>query len=62
MGVKVINLKINFDDMSGMIYPGYEGEIFIKGHDALHSGHYILKGKNKTMLMKELNNYIWGEW
>ena len=58
MGTKILSLRIVFDDISGRIYPGFEGELVKKGVDSLHSGRYLLEGRNKSDLMKQLNALI----
>ena len=57
MGEKVINVRIEFDDISGRIRV-FDGEVIKKGHDDLHSGRWIIQGSTKKDLFEHLNNFI----
>ena len=58
MGTKIIDIIVSFDDMSGRIYPGFEGRINIIGRDELHSSLIKIKGNSKGDLMKEIQRLI----
>ena len=58
MGKKVISIIVDFDDMSGRIYPGYQGVIKTHGHDSLHSGAVRVEGRTKQDLIKEIQRHI----